>query len=161
MALDRWIALLFLIVSIAYGYAAFEYPLLPFERNMPFLPNTMPKALAVIAALISLFIMLSPRPRGADDELGKLSMETVRGFKLGQAFGLVAAMVLYAVLLRPIGFLAATSLFIIGSSMVLGERKLHLLVPIALVAAVGVWYLVQETLGIFLRPWPAFLGVGP
>ena len=44
-----------------------------------------------------------------------------------------------------------------GSAFVLGERKLHLLVPIAVVAAVAVWYLVQETLGIFLRPWPGFL----
>ncbi len=160
MALDRWIALFFLLLSVVYGYAAFDYPLLPFERNMPFLPNTMPKALCVIAALISLFILVAPRPQGEGEELGELSMESVRGFKLGQAFGLVAAMVLYAVLLRPIGFLAATTLFIVGSSVVLGERKFHVLVPIALVAAVGIWYLVQETLGIFLRPWPAFVGVG-
>ena len=66
-------------------------------------------------------------------------------------------MILYALLLRPIGFLAATSLFIAGSSIVLGERKFHVLIPIAVVTAVAIWYLVQETLGIFLRPWPAFL----
>ena len=32
-------------------------------------------------------------------------------------------MALYALLLRPIGFLAATSLFIAGSAVVLGERN--------------------------------------
>ena len=31
------------------------------------------------------------------------------------------------------------------------------LIPVAVVAAVGVWYLVQEVLGIFLRPLPTFL----
>jgi len=158
MALDRWIALLFLIVSVAYGYAAYTYPLLPFERNMPFLPSTLPKALSVIAALISLFIVLAPRHSAGESDLGDLSAETVRGFKLGQTFGLVAAMVLYALLLRPAGFIGATIAFIVGSSMVLGERKLQVLIPIAVVAAGSVWYLVQETLGIFLRPWPAFIG---
>ena len=55
-------------------------------------------------------------------------------------------MILYAVLLRPIGFLAATSLFIAGSSVILGERKFYVLVPIALVTAGAIWYLVQVTL---------------
>ena len=38
-------------------------------------------------------------------------------------------------LLRPIGFLAATALFIAGSSVVLGERKFHILIPIAAVTS--------------------------
>ena len=157
MALDRLVALIFLIVSLVYGYAAFKYPLLPFERNMPFLPNTLPMALSVFGAVISLFIMVAPRGKAAEEELGDLDLETVKGFKLGQAFGLVAAMTLYAVLLRPIGFLAATTLFIVGSAAVLGERKFYVLIPIAVVTAVVIWYLVQETLGIFLSPWPWFV----
>jgi putative tricarboxylic transport membrane protein len=28
---------------------------------------------------------------------------------------------------------------------------------VAAIAAGTIWYLVQEVLGIFLRPWPAFL----
>jgi putative tricarboxylic transport membrane protein len=157
MALDRVVALIFLLISLIYGFSAFNYPLLPFERNMPFLPNTLPMALSVLGTLVSLFILLSPRRSGPEDELGKLDLATLRTMKVGQALGLVAAMALYAVLLRPIGFLAATTLFIAGSACVLGERRFHILVPIAVIAAVGVWYLVQETLGIFLRPWPFFL----
>ena len=157
MALDRWIAVFFLTVSIIYGYAAFNYELLPFERNMAFLPNTMPMALSVIGVVLSLLLVLAPRAKSSEGDLGDIDLETVRSFKLGQAFGLAAAMVLYAVLLRPIGFLAATTLFIAGSAFVLGERKFHILVPVAVVTAVGIWYLVQETLGIFLSPWPSFL----
>jgi putative tricarboxylic transport membrane protein len=33
------------------------------------------------------------------------------------------------------------------------------MIPVALIATVGIWYLVQEVLGIFLRPWPFFLGM--
>ena len=43
-----------------------------------------------------------------------------------------------------------------GAEPAHGERKFHLLVPIAIATAGLIWYLVQETLGIFLRPWPAF-----
>jgi putative tricarboxylic transport membrane protein len=156
MALDRWVAIIFLIISLVYGYAAFNYPLLPFERHMSFLPNTLPMALSALGVVISLIIIVLPRAP-ADADLGDIDLDTARAFNLGQTLGLVAAMVLYAVLLRPIGFLLATSSFIAGSAIVLGERKFHILIPIAVVTAVAIWYLVQETLGIFLRPWPSFL----
>ena len=155
MKLDRWIALLFLIGSIVYGMAAFNYPLLPFERNMAFLPNTLPMALSVLGALVSAFILIAPGTSSEDSNV--ISIEQAKHFKLGQTIALVTCMVLYAVLLRPIGFIAATGFFIIGSSVLLGERKLWLLVPVALVATLLVWYLVQQTLGIYLRPWPGFL----
>jgi len=157
MALDRLVALVFLIIALVYGYTAFNYPLLPFERNMSFLPNTLPMALSVLAVVISMFIIVSPRAKLDEDGLGEIDLATLKRFKLRQTLGLVASMVLYALLLRPIGFLAATSLFIAGSAVVLGERKFHLLIPIALATAVAIWYLVQEALGIFLRPWPWFI----
>ena len=157
MALDRLIAILFLAISLVYGYAAYNYPLLPFERNMVFLPNTLPMVLSVLAVLVALIIVISPRAAKDTDGLGDIDLARLRTFKIAQTLGLVSAMVLYALLLRPIGFLAATALFIAGTSIILGERKFHVLVPIAVVTSGAIWYLVQETLGIFLRPWPAFL----
>jgi putative tricarboxylic transport membrane protein len=159
MPLDRILALFFLVVSAIYGFAAYNYPLLPFERNMVFLPNTLPMALSALGAIISLVILLAPRATATADAdgLGDISAAELKHFEFAKTFGLIAAMVLYALLLRPVGFLAATTLFIAGSSVILGERKFHLLVPIAIVTAGLIWYLVQETLGIFLRPLPAFL----
>lgn len=157
MALDRWIAVFFLAVSIIYGYAAFNYELLPFERNMAFLPNTMPMALSVVGALLSLVLLLAPGGDEADEPGDNIDVRRLRDYKLGQAVMLLIAMVLFAVLLRPLGFIAATTLFLVGSGMLLGERKFHLLIPIALAGALLIWYLVQELLGIFLRPWPGFL----
>ncbi|NKB78012.1 MAG: tripartite tricarboxylate transporter TctB family protein [Gammaproteobacteria bacterium] len=151
MRLDRCVALLFLVVSIVYGLAAYHFPILPFERNMAFLPNTLPKVLSIAGALLSLFILLSP-----SDSMESTDID-FRKFRLGQASGLILGMVCYAVLLRPVGFITATILFILGSSMVLGERKLYRLLLIAFIAAFSIWYLVQETLGIYLSPWPRFL----
>ena len=159
MALDKWIAALFLAGSVVYGIAAFNYPLLPFERNMPFLPSTLPMVLSVLAALLSLVILVSPRgePDEKGDVLGSIDLKHFREYKVGQALMLISAMILYALALRPIGFLAATTLFLAGTGWILGERKYHILIPVALVGAGSVWYLVQEALGIFLRPLPWFM----
>jgi len=160
MALDKWIAALFLVGSIVYGYAAFNYPLLPFERNMSFLPNTLPMVLSVLAALLSLVILLSPRAAADEDGdvLGTIDLTKFKEYKVGQASLLIVAMILYALALRPVGFILATTLFLAGTGWILGERKYHIMIPVALAGAFFVWYLVQEALGIFLRPLPFFLG---
>ena len=159
MALDKSIAVVFLVISLVYGYAAYTYPLLPFELYMVFLPNTMPMALSGLGILLSLIIILTPRKAqdGDGDVLGDFDISKLREYKTGQALGLIAAMVLYALALRPVGFILATTLFLVGTGWILGERKLHIMIPTALVAVGCIWYLVQEALGIFLRPLPWFM----
>jgi len=159
MALDKSIAVLFLVIAIIYGYASYTYPLLPFERNMVFLPNTMPMVLSGLGILFSLIIILtSGKPEDADGEaLGDFDISRLRDYKTGQALGLIAAMVVYALALRPIGFIVATTLFLFGTGWILGERKLTAMILSALAGAGCIWYLVQEVLGIFLRPLPWFM----
>ena len=69
-------------------------------------------------------------------------------------------MVAYALLLRPAGFLLSTTVFLFAGSFILGERKLHVMLPVALIASGSIWHLVQEVLGIFLRPWPIIITGG-
>ena len=158
MKLDKWIAVLFLLLCLIYGYTAFTYELLPFERNMSFLPNTMPMALSVLGAILALVLIFAPKTAPDDGEvLGTIDVSKLRQYKLGQAIVLLLAMVLYALALRPIGFMASTVLFLAGGSFILGERRYLIMIPIALIGAFGIWYLVQEMLGIFLRPWPWFI----
>lgn len=159
MTLDRSIAIVFFIVSVAYGYAAYTYPLLPFERNMSFLPNTFPMGLSVLGGLLSLLIIFSPKakPDANGDVLGDIDVAKLREYKIGQALALIAAMILYALALRPIGFLASTTLFLICASWILGERKLHIMIVASVAGAGVIWFLVQETLGIYLRPLPWFM----
>lgn len=161
MAADRWIALGFLVFSIAYGWAAWTYPILPFERFNPVKPNTLPIGLAVAGIVLSLIVLLGRREPEAkpEGEAAGLTLARLHHYAWGQALGLIVAMVAYALALRPLGFLLATTLFLGGSSVLLGERRFRLLIPVVLIGTVGIWYLVDEVLGIFLRPWPAFLGI--
>ena len=157
MALDKWIAALFLVGAVIYGYAAFTYPLLPFERNASFLPSTLPMGLAVAAAVLSIVILVTPKVREDGEALGDLDLEKLRDYRFDQAAMLIGAMILYALALRPIGFVASTTVFLVGTGYILGERKFHIMIPVALAGAGVVWFLVQETLGIFLKPLPWFL----
>ncbi|MEL7303684.1 MAG: tripartite tricarboxylate transporter TctB family protein [Pseudomonadota bacterium] len=160
MTLERGIAILFLVFSIAYGYTAFvtmQDQLLPFELNMSFLPNTLPKALSVAGVIVSLFVILGGR--GPSDAKKPIVADGLNAWHVTQAVLLLSAMVAYALLLRPLGFIAATSLFIILTAILLGERKLIRLVAIAVFAAFVVWFLVEQLLDIVLRPWPSFIAV--
>ena len=162
MALDKWIAMIFLVISVVYGYAAYNYPLLPFERNMTFLPNTMPMVLGVFGALFALMILLSPKPKADEkgDVLGDINLEKWREYKVGQAVALIVAMIVFALALRPVGFIATTVLFIVGSGWILGERRLPIMITAALIGTLAAWFLVHQVLGIFLSPFPAILSGG-
>lgn len=163
MALDRWIALAFVAFCCVYGYAAFftmDHLLPPFMQRNPVWPSTFPKMLAVAGGAVGLIVLLGVEANKTDAEpsAADINYRNLGQYKVGQAVLLLALMVAYALLLRPAGFLIATTGFLVAGSTVLGERKFHIMIPVALLATAGVWYLVQEVLGIFLRPFPFFLG---
>lgn len=163
MTLNRWIAAIFLVICLVYGYTAFvsmDALLPPFMKQSPIWPSSFPKVLAAFGILLSLIILLTPASKDSEPGAGDINYQRLGDYKLGQALGLLGLMVLYALSLRPIGFLISTVGFLVISGFLLGERKLHIMIPIALVTAVAIWYLVQEVLGIFLRPLPWFLGQG-
>lgn len=160
MALDRWIALLLLLLCLAYGYAAFftlDDGLPPFMRRNPIWPSTFPKIIAVLGILASLYILLGFE-KPAEEKTPDIDYRRLWEYNIGQAVLLIGLMVLYALMLRPAGFLISTSVFLIAGSLILGERRLLILVAVALIATGLVWYLVEGVLGIYLRPLPFFMG---
>ena len=160
MALDRWIALILLGICMIYGYAAWftmDGNLAPFMRRNPIWPSTFPKVLAVLAILTSLVILFGLEKSSGPEKTPDIDYRRLGDYNLGQALMLLGLMVLYALMLRPAGFLLATFGFLALGAVVLGERKFYILLPVAGVASFAVWYLVDQVLGIFLRPWPFFI----
>ena len=161
MTLDRWVALVILVIACIYGYAAFftmDHLLPPIMRNNPVWPSTFPKVIAAASIIVSFVIVIGLEKSAKGSDASGIDYKKLKDYNYGQTLALLGLMVAYALLLRPAGFIAATSGFLIIGAVILGERKFHFLVPIAVAATFGVWYLVQEVLGIFLRPWPFFLG---
>ncbi len=160
MALDRWIALVLLGICVAYGYTAWftmDDSLAPFMRRNPIWPSTFPKILSVLGIVASMIILLGLEK--GEQKPGDIDYRRLGEYKVGQAVALLGLMVAYALCLRPVGFILSTALFLILGSVILGERKWHVMIPVAAVATFAVWYLVQEVLGIYMRPLPGVFGV--
>ena len=163
MALDRWIALIFVTFCCAYGYLAFftmDQLLPPFMQRNPVWPSTFPKVLSILGIVVGLIVLFGIEKSDKDSEPSAtdINYRRLHEYELAKALMFLGVMVLYAVSLRPAGFLLSTSVFLIAGSAVMGERKFHIMIPVSLLAAGAVWYLVQVVLGIFLRPFPYFLG---
>ncbi|MCA0870645.1 tripartite tricarboxylate transporter TctB family protein [Seohaeicola saemankumensis] len=159
MSLDRWIALILLGVCLAYGYTAWftmDAGLAPFMKRNPIWPSTFPKVLSVLGILTSLVILLGLEKSQPVD--GEIDYRRLTDYNLGQAITLLALMVAYALCLRPLGFILSTSAFLILGPIILGDRKWHVMIPAAVIATLVVWYLVQQVLGIYMRPLPGFIG---
>lgn len=160
MALDRWIALVFLLICLAYGYAAFfvmDATIPPFMKRNPVWPSTFPKVIAVLGAVSSIYVLVGFE-KSSEDKTPDIDYRRLWDYNIGQAALLLGLMVLYALMLRPAGFLASTSVFLIAGALILGERRMLTLLIVTLIATVGIWYLVEGVLGIFLRPLPFFMG---
>ena len=159
MALDRWIALIILGISGAYGYAAWftmDGSLAPFMQRNPIWPSTFPKVLSILGMGLSLIILLGLEKGEAKEP--EIDYRRLWDYHLGQAVILLVLMVAYALCLRPLGFLLSTGGFLILGAVILGERRWTLLIAVALIATGVVWGLVSEVLGIYLRPLPGFIG---
>jgi len=159
MALDRWIALIILGFCLVYGYTAWftmDATLAPFMRRNPIWPSTFPKMLSVLGIVASFFILFGVEKSEAKPS--DIDYRRLSEYQLLPAILLLVLMVAYALCLRPVGFLLATSSFLILGSFILGERKWHVMIPVGIIATLVVWYLVHQVLGIYLRPYPIFMG---
>lgn len=159
MALDRWIALILLGICLTYGYAAWftmDAGLPPFMQRNPIWPSTFPKVLSVLGIIATSITLLGLEK--SEIKVAEIDYRRLGEYHLGQAVLLLALMVAYALCLRPLGFLFSTSAFLILGAFILGERRWIVMVAVALIATFVVWYLVQQVLGIYMRPLPGFIG---
>ena len=161
MALDRWIALVFALIFLIYGYTAFfgmDHLLAPIMKKNPVWPSSFPKILSVAGLIISMVVFLNlekPSQTVGDDML----LSKWRQYRLFDAVIFILGMIFYAMFLRDIGFLAATFLFLFLGGALLGERRYLLLIVVSATSSYSIWYLVDTILGIYMTPYPHFLKI--
>ena len=160
MSLDRSLALLILLISLIYGYTAYfvmDAAMLPFAKMSAIWPSSFPKIIAGAGILVGLLLVVN---QNASPKKSEIDLQHIQQYQWRPALALLVMMIAYALLLRPLGFIITTFCFLVFGSMVLGEKKKPLLVVVSILCAFGIWYLVQQVLGIYLRPWPWFIAGG-
>lgn len=135
---DRVLGLGLLVLAVAYGWAAQQWPE-PFGGAESVGPETFPTILSVVLVAGSLYLMIRPDP-DAQWPIGKSALELVVS---------VLVLVVYAFLLEPLGFIVSTTLAVGTLSWRMGAAPKRVFVT-GLVSAVVVFVLFNYGLSLSL-----------
>ena len=152
---DRIGGLIFLALSLSYGYQAGQLEMLPGDEFEPFTARTLPLALATLGALFSALLLISSITRQSEND-GPLSLA---GFDLALTAKLLGLIVLFGLALHWVGFLLATIFFLLGGYWLLGERRPKILLLASVPFAIGIWFVLAQLLDIYLAPGQLFTSV--
>jgi len=158
--LEKFLALIILIICILYAYTSFitmQANLLPFEKNMTVLPNSLPKVISIFGIIISTFLILKKEEHNSDESISSINLKNVFNFYYGKALSIILLMITYTLCLRPVGFILSSVLFLFFASFILGERNFIKLSIICLLGTSIIWLLLEKVLGIYMRPFPYIL----
>lgn len=157
MAREKVGALLILLFSMAYGLLAFKIPLSFLAQQEFFTSRTMPYALAVTGMVLALLILILPTA----DPAGKRTLgEETRGMDWKRVIFLVIAMVVYGLIMRWLGFLIASVLFLLAGFAILGERKIGKMLMAAVPLVILLWFIMSALLGVYIAPGEVFYQLG-
>jgi len=141
---DRIAGLIFLIFCLAYGYQTTIIPLFPGDEYEAFTARTLPWMLTVAGIFLSLLLIVMAQP---NEKSGVLL-----GFDWRLLIIFVLLMIAYGFGLTWLGFVLATSLFLLAGFWALGERRKTVLFGASFPFVTAFWLLLTQVLDIYLEP---------
>lgn len=138
---------LLLLFCAVYGWLIADIRLMPFQQADPFTARTMPTALAVLGAGLAALVLFTASDRPPQ----------VAGLRWGRVALFLGLMSLYGATVRPLGFLLATSAFLMIGFALLGERRPLTLLAVAVPIVVLFWVLMTQGLDVWIDPLPRWL----
>ena len=134
-----------IVVAALYWWEAndIQRSFLTDETGADGVPKMLAVALGVLGALVLIRDLASPVWQAA---------EKTAGHPHRRALGLLAVAVLYAALFVPLGYLAATALFIATAAAYAGQRRYWRLGAAAIIGSLALWLIFDRVFGVAL-PW--------
>jgi len=157
MAREKVGALFILLFSLAYGLMARKIPLSFLSQQEVFTARTMPYDLAVAGIILSLAIIVLPTV----DPDGKKSLaDETRGMDWSTAILLVILMLLFGLVMKWLGFILSSIIFLLCGFWVLGERNIKLMFFSAIPLVLILWSIMSLLLGVYIAPGEIFYQLG-
>jgi putative tricarboxylic transport membrane protein len=150
-------ALFILALSIAYGFFAFKIPLIFLSQGESLNARTMPYALSIAGIVLSLLIILLP---GFEKDKSMTVKEALNGLDWRRTAWFVGLMIVYSLSMPWIGFVIASIGFMAGGVMILGERKVKVILFASVPLVVGLWLILTKVLGMYIAPGELFFILG-
>ncbi|WP_067869846.1 tripartite tricarboxylate transporter TctB family protein [Neptuniibacter marinus] len=144
--------LVFLCLSVLYGYYAGSIHMLPGDEFEPFTARTVPYALAILGAVLSVGLLLTAK-RSVENRL------SLNGYDFALVAKLLLLIVCFGLALEWTGFMLATMLFLIAGFWMLGERRIKMLLLVSVPFAVSIWFILAKLLDIYLAPGQLYMQI--
>ena len=145
---ERIGALFFLVVSIVYGYLASEIKLYPGDELDPMTAQTLPYVLSGMGIAFSLFLLINGNHKEFGSGFAHLNWKPVIALMLLTLF--------YGFSLDWLGFLISTTVFLIAGFRILGEKRIKVLLLVAVPFVFIFWFGLTQLLDIYLAPGRIF-----
>ena len=148
----KLISLLFFILSAFYLYTAHQIQVFAFDEGAPFNAKTFPIYLGYAGLVFSSLFIILPETNPSEVNLKVLDYR--------KTILLIFLMILYGLTILRVGYFLSTSIFLVLSYIVLGERRWIWIFFLSF-PFVGVFmYLLHGLLNIYLRdPFLKLIGI--
>lgn len=141
---DRVGAMIFLVLSLCYGYQTTQIPMFPGDEYEPFTAHTLPTLLTYAGVAMSLLLLVVGQP---DKKSG-----AVMTFNWKLLIGFLVLMALYGAGLTYLGFVLATGFFLMAGFYILGERRKSILFGASFPFVIAFYLLLTKGLDVYLEP---------
>ena len=149
---SKLISLLFFVFSGYYLYTAYQIQVFAFDENAAFNAKTFPIYLGYAGLIFSALYVLLPETIPSNVDLSVLDYK--------KTITLVLLMILYGLTILRVGYFLSTSIFLVGSYIILGERKWIWIFILSFPFVAIFMYLLHGLLNIYLRdPFLKFIGI--
>jgi len=146
---DFWAGLMFIALGLGFALGATQYQMGTAARMGP---GYFPFWLGICLALLALVVTLSSLSRKTEEtEVGRFD------FKILAI--VIGTVILFGLLLRPLGLYASLFILVVGSSMASHEFNWKVSVANGIFLVVFCWLAFIKGLGLIFPLWPSFLGM--
>ncbi|OZI27564.1 tricarboxylate transporter [Bordetella genomosp. 7] len=146
---DFWSGVMFVALGLGFAWKAASYQMGTAARMGPgYFPFWLGICLAVLGAVVALSALSS-----------KATETTVERFDFKILFIIIGSVVLFGLLLRPLGLYLSIFLLVAGSSIASFEFNWRVAVVNAIFLVVFCWLAFVKGLGLIFPLWPTFLGM--
>ena len=149
---SKIISLLFFIFSGFYLYTAHQIQVFTFDENAAFNAKTFPIYLGYAGLVLSALYTILPETKKSSVDLKVLDYK--------KTIALIILMILYGLTILRVGYFLSTSIFLLSSYVILGERNWIWILILSFPFVAIFMYLLHGLLNIYLRdPFLQFVGV--
>ena len=146
------ISLLFFVLSAFYLYTAHQIQVFSFDENAPFNAKTFPIYLGYAGMFFSALKLVLPDQKSVEVDAKYLEFK--------KTILLVLAVIFYGFTILKVGFFLSTSLFLVFSYYVLGERRWKLILIFSFPFVAIFMYLLHVLLQVYpIDPLLKYIGI--